>query len=120
MHEVGHWMGLYHTFRGGCGADGDGVWDTPAEAEPNYDCVPRDSCVTIPGSDPIHNYMDYSDDTCMIQFTSGQFNRMQEQFNLYRSDNPFLAHWDGDSVGIGSTSVSFSNGLAALRETYHI
>jgi hypothetical protein len=88
-------MGLHHTFRGGCGVTGDGVWDTPAEAEENFDCIPRDSCPDRPGLDPIHNFMDYSDDFCMNHFTKGQFDRMQRQWSLYRSNNPFDFNFNG-------------------------
>jgi len=72
-HEMGHYLGLFHTFQGGCSDPGDMVADTPAEANPVFGCPfpPPNTCAS-PGDDPIHNYMDFTDDACMLEFTPGQ------------------------------------------------
>ena len=85
-HEVGHWLGLYHTFEGGCLAPGDEVSDTPFESSPNFGPAnpARDSCPTDPGKDPTTNFMDYTDDNGMTEFTAGQITRIKQQVALYR------------------------------------
>jgi hypothetical protein len=93
-HETGHWLGLEHTFQGGCAVDytgGDQVADTPAEKVPNFGC-PSDRTNSCPGNvgglagtDPIHNYMDYTDDSCMDNFTREQGARARAKYRLFRS-----------------------------------
>jgi hypothetical protein len=84
-HETGHWLGLYHTFQGGCTNTNDQVSDTPAESTPTTGCpATRDSCPAN-GTDPIHNYMDYSWDSCYEEFTAGQAARAHKMWAAYRA-----------------------------------
>lgn len=83
-HEVGHYLGLYHTFQGGCTSPGDQVSDTPYEATPTSGCPSGKDTCTSTGVDPIHNYMDYSTDICYTEFTAGQDTRMDTQVTTYK------------------------------------
>ena len=84
-HETGHWLNLEHTFYNGCTKDGDFIDDTPAERTPTSGCPEGKDTCPAPGLDPIHNYMDYSDDPCYTEFTAGQTQRMRDAWLLYRA-----------------------------------
>ena len=95
-HEMGHYLGLYHTFEGGCYnynclTDGDRVCDTPPDGTvmPSAGCAsPGNSCNSDTLSnysngnfykdvpDQITNFMDYGNANCSNQFTQGQADRM--------------------------------------------
>ena len=87
-HEVGHWLGLDTPSARArrCTQPGDNIKDTPTEAEPQFFCAPRDSCVgsPLPGDDPITNFMDYVDDVCMDNFTADQTKRMRKHWHAFR------------------------------------
>ncbi|NNF58999.1 MAG: T9SS type A sorting domain-containing protein [Rhodothermaceae bacterium] len=132
-HEVGHYVGLFHTFQGGCsGGDtapgcesgGDQVCDTPAEASSAFGCPNgRDTCPTG-DVDPITNFMDYVDDACMIEFTAGQATRAQALMSSFRptlmtATGAFagMDHlvFDGVTVGEATTQTVYVVNLDATE-----
>jgi hypothetical protein len=86
-HEVGHWLGLFHTFENGCAFPGDYVADTPYQADGDniFFCEESDDTCTQPGTDPVHNFMSYGDDPCLDRFTRGQNRRMVATWLAYRA-----------------------------------
>ena len=84
-HEVGHWLNLEHTFFNGCSTKGDFVADTPPQKTPTSGCPEGKDTCPEPGLDPIHNYMDYSFDSCYTEFTPGQAQRMKDAWLFYRA-----------------------------------
>jgi Pregnancy-associated plasma protein-A len=85
-HEVGHWLGLYHTFENGCASPGDSVDDTPYQADGGniFSCDDLDTCLTA-GRDPVHNFMSYGNDKCLTRFTAGQAERMATVWQSFRA-----------------------------------
>lgn len=112
-HEVGHYLGLYHTFDNGCGttsgcfSTNDRICDTPRQSSPNFGCSNGSSCGT---SDDFQNYMDYTNDLCMTHFTDEQIKRMRCSMEHYRPD----LHQDPPVVD-GACCVSF--GCIILTES---
>ena len=87
-HEVGHYLGLFHTFDNGCGStaacytSGDRICDTNPESQPRYGCPT--SATSCGSPDPVRNYMDYTNDTCMTGFSAEQVRRMRCTLVSYR------------------------------------
>ncbi len=86
-HEVGHWVGLFHTFQGGCSNPGDSVADTPQQADGTniFECDTILNTCAAAGVDPVKNFMNYVDDTCMNKFTPGQATRASLQWDAFRA-----------------------------------
>jgi hypothetical protein len=91
-HEIGHWLGLFHTFENGCNYPGDYVSDTPYQddGENIFSCEESLNTCPQPGRDPVHNFMSYGDDPCIDRFTRVQSQRMALTWFTWRSDITLL------------------------------
>ncbi|MEM7480971.1 MAG: pre-peptidase C-terminal domain-containing protein [Acidobacteriota bacterium] len=127
-HEVGHYLGLFHTFQSGCGSasspytTGDLIADTERQSAANFNCP--GSANSCSSRDPIENYMNYTQDTCMDRFTAQQTNRMRCSLVNYRSTLVGGGGGPGPGPGelengVAETGLSGSTG-AELRFTLEV
>ncbi|MEZ4775627.1 MAG: M43 family zinc metalloprotease [Bacteroidia bacterium] len=125
-HEVGHFMGLFHTFETdgicngtsavNCLSEGDLICDTPSELTAVFGCPadPVNSCTDIPcdKNDLVSNYMNFADDVCMDHFTKGQVARMR--FFLLSTRANFFTPANLAATGCDTTQVIRTRPTAAF------
>jgi PKD repeat protein len=128
-HEVGHCLGLYHTFQGGCGASwescngqGDGICDTPPVDEAHWSCgSTQNNCTQVQTGDfygfdvydQFENFMSYS--PCQYMFSEGQKDAVLS--NL--SDLNHLANLSAESnqiaTGVGLPAVLCKSDFSSTK-----
>lgn len=81
VHEIGHWLGLKHLW-GDADCGDDGVADTPKQQTFTNGCPSgiRLSCDNAPYGDMYMDYMDFTNDACLVMFTKGQKQKMRALF----------------------------------------
>jgi hypothetical protein len=125
-HEVGHWLGLRHTWGDAVCGD-DNVKDTPPQREPNFGINLSDfpyhvgfmsqGCVADslnPAGEMFVNYMDYSSDAHVTMFTKGQNEVMNETLEgLYDEDAGISGigfreyMWSADNIALSGVADGF-------------
>lgn len=103
VHELGHWLGLYHTFQDGCSGSGDDIASTAAHPGPNRGCKPKSQWPkACNGQDivPYDNIMNYTSDRCRTTLTGEQVARIHLVTRLFRSS--FVTDAKSPSGGMAS------------------
>lgn len=117
-HEVGHYLGLLHTFQDGC-SQGDGVGDTPPVASASFGCnLNRNSCSNDQPNlpDMIENYMDYSDDVCQNAFTLGQKSVMRTSLQNESSRKTLWTPANLTATGVDNPPCKPEAAFSALQK----
>jgi len=105
-HEVGHYLGLYHTFQDGCADEPNfpfDVNDTPAQVAPSGGVLASTNCAAlatgcIAGEEVQMNYMDYFDDLSLVMFSNEQAIAMNTFSNSVA--------WANDAVDTGCSDYT--------------
>ena len=98
VHEVGHWLGLRHLW-GDANCGDDGIADTPKQQTFTSGCpsTVRVSCGNGPYGDMYMDYMDFTNDDCLVMFTEGQ---KQKMLTLFEPDGPRNLILSSNGLGI--------------------
>ena len=120
-HEVGHSLGLLHTFNYGCDIDshGDYVSDTPTHTSANNVCdYTVDTCPDDFGNDPVDNVMNYVyGSECQMGFSIGQFDRALWAINNWV---PTLIDTTIDVISVPEDYASIQEALDSAEAGFSI
>lgn len=110
-HEVGHYLGLYHTFQDGCNGSNDMCDDTPPVSSTftNASCPANSNSCTTDFPDVIdmwENYMDYSSGSCQAMFTLDQKAIMDYTFTTYSWRQNLVSSANLRATGVEDAAVA--------------